>query len=75
MTKLTEKELEQECIKFNKYLLAPFPLGIHDYKSNEFVSKTLEMNVDFISSALLAWLKQAELAKDEVNEKIRLENT
>ena len=65
MTKLTQQELEKEINDFKKYLTNPAPTGIDDYKNNEFVSKLLDQNVDFIVSALTAWLMRAEKAKNE----------
>ena len=65
MTKLTQQELEKEINDFKAYLANPVPTGIDDYKNNEFVSKLLDQNVDFIVSALTAWLVRAEIAKDE----------
>ena len=65
MTKLTQKELEKEIGDFKKYLITPRPIGIDDYKNNEFISKLLDQNVDFIVSALTAWLIRAEKAKNE----------
>ena len=65
MARLTQQELEQEINEFKKYLITPRPIGIDDYKNNEFISKLLEQKVDFIVSALTAWLIRAEKAKNE----------
>ena len=65
MARLTRQELEKEIGDFKKYLITPRPIGIDDYKNNEFVSKLLDQNVDFIVSALTAWLIRAEKAKNE----------
>ena len=65
MARLTQQELEQEINEFKKYLITPRPIGIDDYKNNEFISKLLDQNVDFIVSALTAWLIRAEKAKDK----------
>ncbi|OCG59001.1 hypothetical protein A9G41_01555 [Gilliamella sp. Nev5-1] len=61
MTKLTQQKLEKEVERFKKHLITPIPEGIEDYKKNEFVQKILNQNVDFISSALIAYLARAEL--------------
>ena len=63
--KLTPAELDIELENFKKYLITPRPIGIDDYKNNEFISKLLEQKVDFIVSALTAWLIRAEKAKDK----------
>jgi hypothetical protein len=63
MTKLTQQELEKEVERFKKHLITPIPMGIEDYKKNEFVQTILKQNVDFIVSALSAWLVRAELEK------------
>lgn len=68
MTKLTQQELEKEVERFKKYLITPIPDGIEDYKKNEFVQTILKQNVDFINSALLAWLARAELDGDRGDE-------
>ena len=65
MARLTQQELEKEIVDFKKYLITPRPIGMDDYKNNEFISKLLDQNVDFIVSALTAWLVRAEIAKDE----------
>lgn len=65
MTKLTQQELEKEVERFKKHVITPIPAGIEDYKKNEFIQKILNQNVDFIVSALTAWLMRAEKAKDE----------
>lgn len=65
MARLTRQELEKEIGDFKKYLITPRPIGIDDYKNNEFISKLLDQNVDFIVSALTAWLIRAEKAKNE----------
>lgn len=65
MARLTQQELEKEIVDFKKYLITPRPIGMDDYKNNEFVSKLLDQKVDFIVSALTAWLVRAEIAKDE----------
>lgn len=64
MTKLTQQELEKEVERFKKHLITPIPEGIEDYKKNKFVQKILTQDVDFINSALLAWLARAELDRD-----------
>ncbi|NUF26887.1 DUF3310 domain-containing protein [Gilliamella sp. ESL0254] len=64
MTKLTRQELEKEVERFKKHVITPIPTGIEDYKKNEFVQKILTQDVDFISSALIAWLARAELEKN-----------
>lgn len=63
MAKLTQQELEKEINDFKAYLANPVPTGIDDYKNNEFVSKLLDQNVDFVVSALTAWLIRAEMEK------------
>lgn len=63
MTKLTQQEIENEVEKFKTYLTAPIPMGIEDYKNNEFIKKMFEQDVDFIVSGLIAWLYRAELEK------------
>ena len=65
MAQLTHQELEKEIYDFKEYLTNPVPTGIDNYKNNEFISKLLDQNVDFIVSALTAWLMRAEKAKDE----------
>lgn len=69
MTKLTQQELEKEINEFKKYLITPRPIGIDDYKNNEFISKLLEQKVDFIVSALTAWLVHAEIVKGANDER------
>ncbi|MFQ1018004.1 hypothetical protein [Gilliamella sp. BG7] len=39
MTKLTQQELEKEVERFKKHLITPIPMGIEDYKKNEFIKK------------------------------------
>jgi hypothetical protein len=63
MAQLTQQELEKEVNNFKEYLTNPVPTGIVDYKNNEFVSKLLDQNVDFVVSALTAWLIRAEMEK------------
>ena len=65
MARLTQQELEKEINEFKKYLITPRPIGIDDYKNNEFISKLLEQNSEYITRALTAWLVRAEIAKDE----------
>ena len=69
MARLTQQELEKEINEFKKYLITPRPIGIDDYKNNEFVSKLLDQNVDFIVSALTAWLVHAEIVKGANDER------
>lgn len=64
MTKLTQQELEKEVENFKKHLITPIPEGFEDYKKNEFIKKILTQDVDFINSALIAWLARAELNGD-----------
>jgi Protein of unknwon function (DUF3310). len=66
MARLTQQELEKEVERFKKYLITPILDGIEDYKKNEFVQTILKQNVDFISSALIAYLARAELDGDRV---------
>lgn len=63
MAKLTQQEIENEVEKFKTFLTTPIPIGIEDYKSNEFIKKMFEQNVDFIVLGLIAWLYRAELEK------------
>ena len=42
MARLTRQELEKEIGDFKKYLITPRPIGIDDYKNNEFISKLLD---------------------------------
>lgn len=65
MTKLTQEEIKNEVEKFKTYLTTPIPLGIEDYKNNEFIKKMFEQDVDFIVSGLIAWLYRAELEKGD----------
>lgn len=69
MARLTQQELEKEINEFKKYLITPRPIGIDDYKNNEFISKLLEQKVDFIVSALTAWLVHAEIVKGANDER------
>lgn len=59
--KLTPAELDIELENFKKYLITPRPIGIDDYKNNEFISKLLEQNSEYITRALTAWLVRAKL--------------
>lgn len=67
MTKLTQQEIENEVEKFKTYLTSPIPMGIEDYKNNEFIKKMFAQDVDFIVSGLIAWLYRAELENDGKN--------
>ena len=68
MARLTQQELEQEINEFKKYLITPRPIGIDDYKNNEFISKLLEQNSEYITRALTAWLVRAEIVNGDSNE-------
>lgn len=65
MTKLTQQEIENEVEKFKTFLTAPYPAGMENYKNNQFIKKMFEQNIDFIFSALIAWLYRAELEKGD----------
>lgn len=66
--KLTPAELDVELENFKKYLITPRPIGIDDYKNNEFISKLLEQNSEYITRALTAWLVRAEIINGDSNE-------